>query len=199
MEPITLLALAGAAYMLLKKKKAPSTKHPVGPRPTLLRLSATVRDGNLVFEPSSDSRIAIDDNEALLRERLPFDVLVSVPESMSPAKIQEINGASLVAGTEGTTRDLMFRITEYGQAALEGANIRLSVMRGTTGGTLAMGLLWITALKTTAAETHANVYLGDDDLWFFGGYKDGELVLVDGPFANQAAAKSAATNWESAQ
>ncbi len=218
MEPITMIALAAGAYLLLKgKKEKPKkiTEKPVGPRPTMLRLSVTVRDGELVFASNKDSRITIDDNEVVLREQVPFDVLVSVPESMAPPQVQELNGAIVAAGTVGETRDLLFRVTEYGQNTEEGANIRLSVMRSTTGGA-AIGVLWLTALQpgrvipkppTKPAEpkppaqagARTKVYLGDDDLWFFGGYIDDKLILVDGPFANEQAATTAAANWKAAQ
>lgn len=209
MEPITLLALGTAAVFLLrgkKKKKVVTdgpTPTPTTPRPTvrpgMVRLNAAAAGGTIVFTPSKDARVSLDGNEAgIVVEKLPVDVLVSVPANFAPLKVNELRGAKLIAGEDGKTLDLQFRVTEY-QTRAEGS-FSINLHAEVTGAAIVTGPLWVSVVAPAAKKgVSTKLYEGDSGVWHFGGYIDGVLKITDGPFASEAAAGVAAKTWADAQ
>lgn len=210
MEPITLIALGTAAVLFLRKGKKPSKKPASGPvvgpvKPGQVVLNATLGtvDGvkSILFAPSKDARVKIDGNEAAITtEKVPVDVLVSVPEAFDPLLVDSMSNARVLMGTPGTTRDLLFRVSAWQPRTSDATSVRLHVEAKESDGSITTGPLW---LSVHAPESRKGIetalYQGDQNLWYFTGRIDGALVKQDGPFASEEAAKVAADNWAAAQ
>lgn len=204
MEPITIIALGTAAMFILgrgKKKTGAKPKPTTTPKPGILRLSAALSNGKIVFAPSTDTRVKIEDNEAFIEAaKLPIDFLVSVPEPFAPLQLAEDpKGARLLAGTPGTTMDLQFRGTAVQMRTPGATSVRLTAEVENSQG-IFTGPLWVTLLAPASkAGVQTMLYMGNQGVWHFVGRIDGVIVIEDGPFATEEAAATAASNWAAAQ
>ncbi len=201
MEPITLIALgAGALYLMRGKPKTKSTGPKPIIKPGMVRLNAADTPQGIVFAPSKDQRAKIEDNEAAITiEKLPVEILVSVPAGFKPPKVAGMTGARLTMGTSGETADLVFRVNQF-QPRQEGAtSIRLD-LEYESDGAIRTGPLWIAVHAPMSKQgVYTKIYEGDQGVWWFGGFRDGALMITDGPYTSDVVAQKAADNWKSAQ
>ncbi len=117
-----------------------------------------------------------------------------------PLQVDSMSEAKIIMGTPGTTRDLLFRVSQWQPRTADATSIRLHVEVTEEDGSITAGPLWIAVHAPESRKgIETALYEGDQGLWYFTGRRDGALVHQDGPFASEAAAQTAANTWAAAQ